>query len=339
MKQLRIFSLWLLLLLSPSYAQWELQTINTDASLRGLCAVSAQIAWVSGTKGTFGRTIDGGKTWEVGTVPDASGLDFRDVEAFSENTAYLLSIGKGESSRIYKTIDGGKSWKLQFKNADPEAFYDAFAFWGEKNGIAMSDPVKGQFQLITTEDGGNTWKPVWMPTMPPALPNEGGFAASGTCLFTFGFTNVWLVTGGAKSARVFSSSNRGRTWTVSETPMLAGEASAGIFSIAFRDLNHGIIVGGDYRKPNDSGITAALTMDGGKTWKGIENKLPFRSGVVWVSGKWIAVGTSGSHVSADNGASWQQLDNADYNSVSFTKSGDGWAAGPKGRIAKFVNAK
>ncbi|MBS1812590.1 MAG: glycosyl hydrolase [Acidobacteria bacterium] len=338
MKQIRFIPLlcWLIWSSLSCFGQWQQQTISTDASFRGLCAVNAQVAWVSGTKGTFERTIDGGKTWEVGTVPDAGQLDFRDVEAFSETTAYLLSIGKGETSRIYKTIDGGKTWKLQFKNPEPEAFFDAFAFWGEKNGIAMSDPVKGQFHIISTEDGGNTWKPVWGITMPPALANEGGFAASGTCLFTFGLTNVWLVSGGAKSARVFMSSNRGRSWTVAETPIQAGIESAGIFSIAFRDLNNGIIVGGDYRKPNDSGFTAATTSDGGKIWKAIENKLPFQSGVAWSNGKWFTVGTAGSFSSSDHGTTWQQIDKENYNSVSFTKSGEGWAAGPNGRIAKFI---
>jgi photosystem II stability/assembly factor-like uncharacterized protein len=57
---------------------------------------------------------------------------------------------------------------------------------------------------------------------------------------------------------------------------------------------------------------------------------------VWTNGKWIAVGTSGSHVSMDNGATWQQLDSENYNAVSFAKSGDGWAVGPNGRIAKYT---
>src|SRR5205823_732493 len=100
-----------------------------------------------GTKGTVGRTTDAGKTWSVGTVTDAEKLDFRDVEAFGEDTAYLLSAGAGEDSRIYKTIDGGKSWSLQFKNSEPKAFFNAIAFWDEKHGISLSDPVNGRFQL------------------------------------------------------------------------------------------------------------------------------------------------------------------------------------------------
>jgi photosystem II stability/assembly factor-like uncharacterized protein len=114
---------------SLSHAQWQQQTIGSDADFRGICAVSGKVAWISGTKGTYGRTTDAGKTWSAGTVPGAAKLDFRDVEAFGENTAYLLSAGLGEDSRIYKTDDGGQKWVLQFKNPDHEAFYDAMGFW------------------------------------------------------------------------------------------------------------------------------------------------------------------------------------------------------------------
>src|ERR1041384_7695206 len=117
--------------------QWQPQAIKSDADFRGLCAVSPKVAWVSGTKGTFGRTTDGGKTWAVGTVPDADELDFRDVEAFGEDTAYLLSAGPGGGSRIYKTTDGGKTWKLQFKSTQPKSFFNAIAFWDERHGIAL----------------------------------------------------------------------------------------------------------------------------------------------------------------------------------------------------------
>src|SRR5689334_14288061 len=164
--------------------QWQPETMKSDADFRGVCAVGPDVAWVSGTKGTFARTTDGGKTWSVGTVPGADKLDFRDVEAFGADTAYLLSAGPGEDSRVYKTTDGGKTWKLQFKNAEPKAFFDAIAFWDEKHGIALSDPVDGKFLLVATDDGGATWAPLAEKSRPAALPNEGCFAASGTCLVT-----------------------------------------------------------------------------------------------------------------------------------------------------------
>src|ERR1051325_124142 len=88
---------------SAAQAQWQLQNVATKASLRGLCAVNAKVVWASGTKGTFLRTTDGGATWQVGAVPGAEQLDFRDVEAFDADNAFLLSIGNGASSRIYQT--------------------------------------------------------------------------------------------------------------------------------------------------------------------------------------------------------------------------------------------
>jgi photosystem II stability/assembly factor-like uncharacterized protein len=321
---------------SVACAQWQMQTISTKSDFRGLYVVSPNVAWVSGTKGTYARITDGGKNWSVGTVPGAEKLDFRDVEAFGETTAYLLSAGPGDASRVYKTVDGGKSWVMQFKSADPAAFLDAIAFWDEKNGIALGDPVKGLFQLIVTADGGANWKSLAARTLPPALSGEGAFAASGTCLATHGKSDVWFVTGGAKTARVFHSKDRGQNWEVSDTPIVAGAESAGIFSIAFRDKQHGMIVGGDYKKPNDSGATAATTSDGGKTWTPLDKRLPFRSAVAWAKDRWVAVGTSGSHVSHDNGDTWKLLDRENYNSVGFTPTGDGWAVGPKGRVAKFV---
>jgi photosystem II stability/assembly factor-like uncharacterized protein len=309
--------------------------VACDADFRGLCVVSDKVAWVSGTKGTWARTTDGGQNWLVGRVLEADKLDFRDVEAFGETTAYLLSAGPGDASRIYKTVDGGKTWALQFKSADPKAFFDALAFWDESNGVALGDPVNGQFQLISTSDGGVTWKSLPGNELLPALPKEGAFAASGTCLITKGRQDAWFVTGGAKAARVFHSPDRGQSWRVCETPITAGVESAGIFSIAFRDEKTGMIVGGDYRKPNDSGATAAITHDGGKTWKLLEGRLPYCSCIAWAGDRWIAVGISGSHSSQDDGTTWKRLDHENYNTVGFTGSGEGWAVGPRGRIARF----
>jgi photosystem II stability/assembly factor-like uncharacterized protein len=316
------------------FGQWDEQAIKTDADFRGLCVVNSNVAWVSGTKGTFGRTTDGGKTWTAGTVPDADKLDFRDVEAFGESVAYLMSAGPGDASRIYKTTDAGKSWKLQHKNTEPKGFFNALAFWDEKHGLALSDPIDGKFLLLATNDG-ETWAPLPEKGLPAALPKEGCFAASGTCLITVGENDAWFCTGGAKVARLFHSTDRGKTWTVVETLLLAGIESAGVFSIGFRDKAHGIIVGGDYRKPEDTVGTIAVTADG-ETWKPIAKPLPFRSAVAWAKDRWVAVGTSGSDVSTDDGKTWKPLDKDKANAVAFAPSGEGWLAGPKGRIAKFT---
>lgn len=323
------------------FAQWQPQASNTTASFRGLSAVNDQVVWASGTKGTFVRTTDGGKTWTTGVIAGAEQLDLRDIEAFNAETAYALSIGKGADSRIYKTTDGGRTWKLQFQNAEPEAFFDGLAFWDERHGIAMSDPVAGRFLILTTDDAGATWQP--QTNLPPALPGEGGFAASGTSIFTQGRSNVWFVTGGASVARVFRSTDRGRSWHVAATPIRAGAASAGIFSVAFRDARHGVIVGGDYQKSNEAADNIAFSDDGGRTWRAPSRAEArpsgFRSCVIYTQVERqravLAVGSSGSDLSSNDGRTWRKLDAANYNVVSGARYMI-WAAGPQGRLARLA---
>ena len=174
-----ILTAFLLFFAPSAWAQWVTQTSGTTVRLRGVSAVNSRVAWASGAAGTFARTTDGGRTWRAGQVPGAAELDFRDVDAFDADTAYLLSIGEGEKSRIYKTTDGGKRWELQFKSERAAAFFDSMAFWDRDRGIAVSDPVGGRFLVIQTSDGGRTWKETPADGMPLALEGEGAFAASG----------------------------------------------------------------------------------------------------------------------------------------------------------------
>ncbi|HEV2130978.1 MAG TPA: hypothetical protein VGR27_07745 [Longimicrobiaceae bacterium] len=322
---------------------WHPQESGTTASLRGLSVVSREVAWASGSGGTFARTTDGGATWQADTVPGASALDFRDVHAVDARTTYLLSAGEGERSRIYKTSDGGRSWRLQYTNPHPEGFFDGFAFWDAENGIAYSDPVEGRFLLITTSDGGASWHEIPRESLPPALPGEAGFAASGTGIVVQG-DHVWFGTGGGAVARIFRSTDRGRTWTAAETPLRAGAASSGIFSLAFWDARNGVAVGGDYTERAEARQNVARTMDGGRTWTRIEGAPPrgYRSGVAFIPGSpgpaLVAVGTSGSDYSPDGGRSWLPIDTLAYNSVDFAAPNAGWAVGPGGRIARYARS-
>src|SRR5688572_9121123 len=181
-------AIFILVLSAAAAGQWVKQTVNTTASLRGLSVVSEKVIWASGTGGTVIKTTDGGKAWRVMAVPGADKLDFRDIEAFDSNTAYVLSIGNGDTSRIYKTVNGGDSWTLQFTNSEPKAFFDAIACWDANNCVAMSDPVDNRFVLISTVDGTTWTKPGTDRRSPPvpAGAGEAAFAASGTCLITRG---------------------------------------------------------------------------------------------------------------------------------------------------------
>lgn len=332
MRTLLIFTL---LALSVSvHAQWIKQTVDTTASLRGLSVVSEKIVWASGTGGTVIRTIDGGKTWKVIHVAGAEKLDFRDIEAFDAKTAYILSIGNGESSRIYKTIDGGATWKEQFRNKNEKAFYDAMACWDKTRCVAMSDPVDEHFYVIVTHDGGRTWNTT-ADNLLYAKEGEAAFAASGTCLITTGKAGIFFVSGGNR-ARVFRTANQGWTWDFAETEMAKGTAGSGIFSIAMFDIKNGVIVGGNYEKPNEAKDNFAVTTDGGVTWKLGTGLSGYRSGVTYVDKNTIiAVGTNGSDISADGGKTWSRLDKENYNSVRALNSQSVWAVGAKGLVSKF----
>jgi photosystem II stability/assembly factor-like uncharacterized protein len=323
---------------TAAFAQtFTVQPAGTTASFRGVWAVSEKIVWASGTKGTYLRTLDGGATWTAAVVPGAEALDFRDVQGVDANTAYLLSIGNGATSRVYKTTDAGAHWNIVLQNADAKGFFDEMAFWTSQHGILVGDQVDGQMVVMTTEDGGATWQ---RQKMPPALPGEGAFAASGTGITVFGDRDVWIGTGGKDAARVYHSADGGRTWTVAATPIRADSSNSGIFSVAFSDALHGIAVGGDYAKPNEDAGNIAVTADGGKTWSKPLGAPPkgFRSAVAYLADRklWIAAGTSGADISNDGGQNWQQFDTANYNAVSFFSSKAGWAVGPRGRVASFV---
>lgn len=320
-------------------AQWVKQSVNTTASLRGLSVVNEKVVWASGTGGMFLKTVDGGKTWKVGTVPGAEKLDFRDIEAFYANTAYVLSIGNGEDSRIYKTVDGGGTWKLQFKNTNAKAFYDAIACWDIKNCIAMSDPVDGHYLLISTTDGGDTWKPLDTSKMPAAKDGEAAFAASGTCLITQGRNNVFLVSGGT-DARVFRSNDRGKTWNVSDTPIVKGTSGSGIFSIAMFDSQNGVIVGGNYAKPEENKNNMAFTSDGGKTWTLADGLTGYRSSVAYIDKKRaiVAVGSNGADVLRDLKPVWGTVGKENFNATQAKGRNAVWAVGANGLVSHYVGA-
>jgi len=318
---------------------WLPQHSGSTAELRGLAVLDARHAWTSGSGGTVLRTQDG-ERWEKATVAGGEELDFRDLEVLDANTVVLMSAGPGEASRIYRTVDGGATWRIAHANPEKDGFYDAIAFWDARNGILFGDPVGGRFVVRVTADGGRTWYRPKEMVMPAALPGEGAFAASGTCLFARkGGREAWFVTGGAQISRVFRTEDRGLTWSVAEAPVPAGKPTAGLFSVVFGDAMHGFAAGGDYKDAKLAALNGARTEDGGKTW------LPapmapsgFFSAVVAVPGKpadFVAVGLTGSVASHDAGRTWTALGDRPMNAASFADADTGWSVGPKGTVAKY----
>jgi photosystem II stability/assembly factor-like uncharacterized protein len=326
--------------LAVVFAGWTPQSSGTTGELRGLSVVDANVIWASGVRGTVTRTTDGGNTWRADTVSGARTLDFRDIAAIDGKTAFAVSAGEAERglAKIYKTTDAGATWALSYSAADTGVFFDAISFWNDRSGIVMSDPVGGKLVLLRTDDAGATWTRIPAASLPPTLPGEAAFAASGTSVAVQGSSNVWIGSGGAATARVFRSTDRGLTWTVADTP-IPSSASAGIFSVAFADASNGVVVGGDYTKARVPSPNVALTNDGGRTWRLARGPLPqgFMSCVAYLPNtngrSLIAVGLGGTALSTDGGESWTMADTLGYNSVAVAPNGTAWAIGPRGRVA------
>jgi photosystem II stability/assembly factor-like uncharacterized protein len=330
----------LLILLMFAVPRWTMQNSGVAARLRGVSAVSERVAWASGSGSTVLRTIDGGLTWQKLSVT-AEVLDFRDIDAIDRETAYVLAAGNGPASRIYKTTDGGKTWTMQFKSEDQKVFLDAMAFWDADHGIAFGDSIAGQFYILTTKDGGRVWSRVPPDKLPRALENEGAFAASGTNIALFSNTHAWIGTGAATKSRVLRTADGGQTWQISDTPLTSG-ASAGIFSIAFRDAKQGVIAGGDYRKEQEAINNLAVTNDGGITWTLVKGLSGFRSVVAYVPNTktLIALGPSGGDYSTDDGQTWNPITGPGFDTFSFVpRKPIGWASGAKGSIGLLTFTK
>jgi photosystem II stability/assembly factor-like uncharacterized protein len=328
-----------IILTTVALPRWTSQTSGVTARLRGVSAVSERVAWASGAGATVLRTEDGGVKWQKLAVTGEA-LDFRDIDALNAQTAYVLSIGTGPASRIYKTADAGKTWDLQFKNEDAKAFLDAMTFWDANHGIVFGDSVDKQFYILVTTDGGHVWSRVPPANLPPAQENEGAFAASGTNIAVFGKSHAWIGTGAAAKSRVLRTSDGGHTWQIADTPLASGP-SAGIFSIAFRDAKHGVVAGGDYTKEIEAVDNLAVTSDGGITWTLVKGLSGFRSVVTYVPGMktpaLVALGPSGGDYSMDDGRTWAPLPGPGFDTFSFAPGEQvGWGAGNKGVIGRLA---
>lgn len=323
-----------LALLVPTETWWIVQDTGVDSNLRGVSLVvhrGGVTIWATGSNGTVELSTDGGATWQKMAIAGGDGLDFRGVQAFDKGVAYVMSSGEGEKSRIFKTSDSGKTWKMQYAGKRKEFFLDGLQCIDEKHCFGLSDPVGGKFLLLSTEDGEH-WKEMPREHMPAALAKEGVFAASNSALLIYRDKELYFGTGGS-AARLFHSPDLGKTWEVSETPILSGKSSQGIFSVV-RAGDTIVVAGGDYADAGNTTRNAAYSVDGGKTWTVPEERpTGYRSALDTYDAGFVAVGPSGSEISRD-GTKWQHIDDANLNALAVI-SGKGYAVGPKGVVAKF----
>ncbi|MEO7030526.1 MAG: glycosyl hydrolase [Acidobacteriaceae bacterium] len=352
---MRCLVLFTILTLShTASAQWTLQDAHTKASLRGIHSLGNGVAWASGTDGTVLRTEDGGIVWQLCKVPPgAAKLDFRGVQAFDNNTAIVMSSGKGDLSRLYKTTDGCQTWKKVFDDPDETGFFDSLRRVTGKQMYLLGDPVNGKFSMFYSQDAGSTWFIADDPGL-DAPKDAGAFAASNSALINVG-PFMMFGTGGPRAA-VYAMRPKcdpakpdacTAAWVAVQTSLAEGKPAAGVFSLAgrFTTSQSGktssivVAVGGTYDKPDDATGTAAYSRDSGTTWT-VAQTPPhgYRSAVVYDSSTatWIAVGPNGTGISTDDGRNWRALKPGPNDAPDADKNWNAlslpFVVGPNGRI-------
>lgn len=311
-----------------------IETTNrvTNAHIRGLFLINDSVGWASGTEGTFLKMVNG-KTWVSDTVSSYTHLDFRDVHAFDEHTAILMAAGN--EGRILRTSDGGKSWQDVYTNLEEGIFLDGMDFQGDV-GYCYGDPIKGKFVVLKSDNRGKTWRQIEPSVLPDALSKEAGFAASGTGVLTFEKTII-IATGGDSIARVLKTTLGESSWKFFNTPIRSGEG-CGIFSMT--NTNQTVVaVGGCYLDSTNNLANCAISKDGGKSWKLINESAPrgYRSCVAYAeAGAFlIACGRTGIDISYDYGQSWKPLSNEGYYVCALSES-TGWLMGKRGKMAQIT---
>lgn len=308
----------------------EISTDSARSSFRGLSVVNDDVVWVSGSNGTIGKSIDGGKTWTWMIVKGFEKIDFRDIEAFSESTAVIMGVS--EPAYILRTIDGGQNWKVVFENKTKGMFLDAMEFLNDSNAVVVGDPIDNHFYIAKTKDGGKSWQNIPDENRPLADSQEACFASSGTNIRKLDGTKTVFVSGGPIS-HIFIGNKR------ILLPLVKGKESTGANSIAVKDPKTMIVVGGDFLNKNAIDSNCAISTDGGIHWV-LPTRSPsgYRSCVEYLSkSRWITCGLNGVDISDDNGMIWKNISKESFHVCRKARKGKAvFLAGNNGRVGKLL---
>lgn len=306
----------------------EVLQTGLKTSLRGLAVLNDNVIWASGSGGMVGRSLDGGKSWEWNKVAGFEKREFRDIEAFDQNTAIVIAIA--EPGNILKTVDGGKTWKTVFTDTTKGVFMDAMDFSNAKYGMVIGDPIGDELYLLSTKDGGESWSRLKSGKF-KMEKGEAFFAASGTNIINHGRDLYTAVSGGMISRLI-------QNGEAVEMPLAKGKETTGAYSIAiYKD--QAAVVGGNYTSDTARAGNCVLFKLSQPNNFRIPAEPPhgYRSGVEFITGgQLICCGTSGVDVSNDLGMHWTLISKDSYNVVKRSKTGRTVILAGDGKIAKLI---
>lgn len=351
----KLLYITLLISFGVNAQSWTEKATGFTTPGRGLYFISIadeNVVWALGVDNQIGnddltikeftRSSDGGNTWTSGIINLGVGiitpadLGVSSITSVSNTTAWISvypdALVTTEVGGIWKTTDSGVSWTKQ-----TTALYNGVGsyanfvhFWDANNGIAQGDPESGEFEIYTTNDGGNIWTRVPAANIPD--PDGAG---------EYGIFNRFVVTGntirfGTDKGRIYKSTDKGLNWTVTQSQ----SADFTQDRFAFSDDSHGLLT--IYTNP----ILLYKTSDGGGTWTPVTTTGTLHTDIIYVPGTSTAVATDwknpvGSSYSLDDGVNWISIDGIPHGTVKFLNSSFGFSSGfntdaTTGGIFKFT---
>lgn len=299
---------------------WVLQRVDAGGDLVAVYFTSSEKGWIAGDNGYLASTVDSGRTWTK--YPLNATEDINEIYFRNDDNGYLVA-----GRKLFITRDAGKTWQEtriyrtgEFGNGTPE--FLSIRFSDKKHGYVVGsvlrrsggEDVVVDSLLMRTEDGGETWSRIPVPTKLELFHLEFN-----------GNSRGWIV---GDKGLILASTDEGRTWNMQNSGV-----TRALFDIKFRGKENGYAVGG--------GGTVLRTENGGATWQQVNT--PFEETFKRVDfaddkNGWIT-GYAGRILQTnDRGKTWfrQESGTSERLYGIFMDKKFGIAVGAKGVILKFT---
>ncbi len=298
MRLIKLF-LFILILVSFSFAQWFPQQSGVTESLNDLFAIDSQHLFSCGTNSTVLKTTDG-TTWSQSILRGSYSLN---SIYFNDSFGYVV----GDSGTVFHTQNSGEDWSIisvpTGQNLNSVFILPSSRVWigGDSSALFYSD------------DGVN-----WQSSLLPLKINLH------TLWFTNG-SNGWVV---ADSGRIFYTDDGGTIWQLTNSP-----AEEDLLDIAFNNNGNAFICGtnGTILKKDGTGWKTVLSLPG-HTFRALSFA---DSATVWCAGD--SEGVAVLYKSINLGTSWARQNSALFSPIhglAFSDRYTGYACGKSGKILK-----
>jgi photosystem II stability/assembly factor-like uncharacterized protein len=258
------------------------------------------------------KTLDGGKSWRNLGLKDTHHISRVALNPLDTNVAYVCALGHNtgpnDERGVFMTTDGGETWKktlfidaqhgcadLDIDQQNPNVLYATMWRFERKPWTFVSGSEKtGVFRSL---DGGRTWK-----QLTTGLPK--GWGRIGVRVAPSN-SNVVYVIGESNEGTIYRSDDRGDHFRMmTKNPAVVGR---GLY------YSHLTIDPTDENRIYTIGMRLSMSIDGGRTIRGISGTTHGDYHTVWVDPKnpnrvWQGQ-DGGIAVSYDRAETWEWIGN------------------------------